>query len=118
MNMRPIFLPLLALMGILVACEPEMVGPDPYTHRYTETQCADPWVDRYTGSRDDTSEAAMLDYLAAAGISVLNSRKITADTTLITCAACDCPSGAMFEVAVPASDANELEALGFIPINP
>ncbi|RMG70185.1 MAG: hypothetical protein D6722_09050 [Bacteroidetes bacterium] len=87
----------------------------PFTHSYVETQCADPWVGLYTGSRDETSEAAMLEYLAEAGIVVLNSRKVTASEQVV-CMACTCPSNSVFEVAVADKDVADLEALGFTPL--
>lgn len=115
----PLLISFLLLFGS--ACERLDIPLDPtlpFTHRYLETQCADPWADRYTGSRDETSEAAMRAFLADAGIGVRNSQKVYADSLGLVCAACTCPSGAAFEVAVRPQDVADLEALGFTPIDP
>ncbi len=80
--------------------------------RYDQTQCNDPWG----YDQDDDKQVALLSaYLAERSIDV-SDLLFNGDQDIITCLACDCPTGKVFTLTVEEEDIEALEALGFVSL--
>ncbi|ALI98858.1 hypothetical protein [Rufibacter tibetensis] len=78
---------------------------------YSELQCnSNPWG--YCNTNPDT-KVCVKKYVQDQGYTVLEVTMIPAPNDLITCAACQCPTGRVFKVRVNEADVAKLEAVGF-----
>lgn len=101
-------LPLICLLLGLVACTPDQIDPDAWTHQYQLTQCADPWegaIDLETGS--GIIEA----YLSEQGIKVRQIEVVRNTAASEACLACSCRSAFLARIQLSDADSDKLAAL-------
>lgn len=92
------------LLMFSIACEGEIPEAE-FTHKYEQTQCADPW-----GNDRDPSdlETAVVNYLKDKLIEVTKIKADESAGDLQACLACTCTSGTTIFVQTSDSDGQKL----------
>ncbi len=81
--------------------------------RYDETQCANPWqFNWFTKPTPEQVMGAIKSELLGQDVHILEMRA-SYEKDLVTCNACECPTGTHYFVRIPTSDTDKLKALKF-----
>jgi hypothetical protein len=106
------YLPIAFVLALLLfACKKHLLSDQYITLSYQQTYCADPWMNQADDSLTLKNVAAYLNSasLYVAGLSIKQ------ETSLVSCAACNCKTGKI--IYVTTLDADSLKAkyqrLGF-----
>lgn len=81
---------------------------------WNETQCSDPWQAEVGSGSDEDTAKALAKYLVENNIEVFSIHFVEVDSDLITCRACNCPSGKRIAIRIASEDLDAATELGFI----